>query len=66
MSAVNKAVSELFYVSTKSNDGEEILTQFKEKVSNVKITNKKYMILMCLQKVGLNKIYCSNLVYLLR
>ena len=50
VSAVNKAVSELFHVSTESNDGEEMLTQFKEKFSNVKTANEKYMILTCLPK----------------
>ena len=37
-------------MSTESNDGEEMLTQFKEKFSNVKTANEKYMILMCLPK----------------
>ncbi|KAJ4430283.1 hypothetical protein ANN_22495 [Periplaneta americana] len=49
-SAVNETISKIFNVGNKSNDGEEMIAQFKEKFSNVHSTNEKYMVLTCLPK----------------
>ena len=37
-------------VPTRSDDGEEIISQFKEKFKNVNTANEKYSILTCLPK----------------
>ncbi|KAJ4432726.1 hypothetical protein ANN_21363 [Periplaneta americana] len=59
-SAVNGTdFSKIFNVGVKSNDGEEMITQFKEKFSNVNSTNEKYVVLTCLPKSwSVNK--CQN------
>ncbi|PSN44708.1 hypothetical protein C0J52_11834 [Blattella germanica] len=48
--AVNESVHEMLNVPTKSEDGEEIISQFKEKFKNVNTENEKYLILTCLRK----------------
>ena len=49
-SALNVVVNEIFNVPNKCDDGEEMITQFKEKFSKVKSANEKYIILTCLPK----------------
>ncbi|PSN35437.1 hypothetical protein C0J52_23001, partial [Blattella germanica] len=48
--AVNESVHEMLKVPTRSDDGEEIISQFKEKFKNVNTANEKYSILTCLPK----------------
>lgn len=47
---VNESINEILNVTRSSNDGEEIILQFKEKFQAVKSANEKYMILTCLPK----------------
>ena len=50
-SAVTETVNELILnVRNKSDDGKEIIVQFKDKFSSAASAREKYMILMCVPK----------------